>query len=88
LIDNLSGRELGDSLGSFGNGMLGKFTREHETDSSLDLTGRKGCLLVVSGKLSSLGGDTLEDIVNEGVHDRHTLLGDTSIWVDLKGVGE
>jgi hypothetical protein len=84
----LSRRELCDSLGSLGNGVLGKLTREHKTHSSLDLTGRKGCLLVVRGKLSSLSGDTLEDIVNEGVHDRHTLLGDTGIWVDLREWGE
>jgi hypothetical protein len=75
--------ELGDGLGSFGDGVLGKFTGKHQTDSGLDLTRRKGGLLVVSGKLSSLGGDALEDIVDEGVHDRHTLLGDTGIGVDL-----
>lgn len=63
--------------------MLGKLTRKHEADGSLDFTGRKGGLLVVSGKLSSLGGDALEDIVDEGVHDGHTLLGDTGIGVDL-----
>ena len=63
--------------------MLGKLTREHKTDGSLNLTGGKGCLLVVSSKLSGLGGNTPEDIVDEGVHDRHSLLGDTGIWVDL-----
>jgi len=83
LIDCLAGAELGDSLGSFGNGVLGKLTRKHKTDSSLDFSGRKGGLLVVSGELSGFGGDTFEDIVDEGVHDRHTLLGDTGIGVDL-----
>ena len=39
--------------------------------------------LVVGGKLSGLGGDTLKDIVDEGVHDGHSLLGDTGIRVDL-----
>ena len=80
---NLSRAELGNSLGSLGNGVLGEFTRKHETNSSLDLSGRESSLLVVSGKLSSLSGDTLEDIVDEGVHDGHTLLGDTGIRVDL-----
>ena len=75
--------ELGDGLGSFRDGMLGEFTRKHETDGGLDLTRGKGGLLVVSGKLSSLSGNALEDIVDEGVHDGHTLLGDTGIGVDL-----
>lgn len=63
--------------------MLGEFSRKHQTNSGLDLAGRKGGLLVVGGKLSSLSGDALEDIVDEGVHDRHALLGDTGIGVDL-----
>jgi hypothetical protein len=75
--------ELGDGLGSLGNGVLGEFTREHQTDSGLDLAARQSSLLVVSGKLSGLGGDTFEDIVNEGVHDGHSLLGDTGIGVHL-----
>ena len=63
--------------------MLCKLTRKHETNSSLDLSGRKGCLLVVGSKLSCLGCDTLEDIVDEGIHDGHSLLGDSGIGVDL-----
>ena len=63
--------------------MLGKLTRKHKTNSGLDLPGGKSGLLVVGGKLSSLGGDTLKDIVDEGVHDGHTLLGDSGIGVDL-----
>ena len=63
--------------------MLGKLTREHEADSSLDFTAAEGGLLVVSGKLSSFSGNALKDIIDEGVHDGHDLLGDTSIRVDL-----
>jgi hypothetical protein len=63
--------------------VLGELTRKHQTDSSLDLTGRKGGLLVVGGQLSSLRGDAFKDIVDEGVHDGHSLLGDTSVRVDL-----
>ena len=63
--------------------MLGKFSRKHEADGGLDLTRRKGGLLVVGGKLSSLSGNAFEDIVDEGVHDGHTLLGDTGIGVNL-----
>lgn len=40
-------------------------------------------LLVVSNELGGLEGDLLEDITNEGVHDVHGSLGDTSLGVDL-----
>ena len=79
----LAGRELGYGLGSLGNSVLGKLSWKHKTNGSLDLSARKSCLLVVGGKLSGFGGDTFKDIVDEGVHDRHTLLGDTGIGVDL-----
>ena len=63
--------------------MFGEFTRKHETNSSLDLSGRKSRLLVVTSKTGSLRGNTIEDIVNEGVHDGHASLGDTSLLVNL-----
>ena len=66
---NLSGGELGDSLGALRDGVLGKLTGEHEPDGGLDLPGGEGCLLVVLGELSGLSGDTLEDVVDERVHD-------------------
>ena len=63
--------------------MLGKFSRKHKTDGGLDFSGGKSGLFVVCCELSGLGGDTFEDIVDEGVHDGHSLLGDTGIGVDL-----
>ena len=63
--------------------MLGKLSRKEEADSSLDLAGRKGGLLVVAGKAGCFKGKALEDIVDEGVKDGHASLGDTSVWVDL-----
>ena len=80
---NLGRRKLGNSLGSFTDSVLGKLTRKHETDSRLDFPRAQSSLLVVSGQLSSLIGNALENVVNERVHDRHTLLGDTGIGVDL-----
>jgi hypothetical protein len=81
---NCLGRgELGNSLGSLRNGMLGKLTGKHKTNSSLDLARAQGSLLVVGGKLSGLSSDTLEDVVDEGVHDGHALLADTGVGVDL-----
>ena len=82
-MNYLSRRELGDSLGSFTDSVLGKLTRKHKTDGSLDLARAQSSLLVVSGKLSGLVGNTLENVVDERVHDGHSLLGDTSIGVDL-----
>jgi hypothetical protein len=79
----LSTGELGDGLGAFRDSMLGEFTGKHETNGSLDFSAGKSCLLVVGGKLSGFSRDTLEDIVDEGVHDGHSLLGDTGIRVDL-----
>ncbi len=63
--------------------MLGKLTGEDQTNGGLNLSGREGLLLVVSHKLDGLLGDLVEDIVDEGVHDTHRLLGDTSVGVDL-----
>jgi hypothetical protein len=42
--------------------VLGKLTGEDEADGGLDFAGGDGGLLVVGGKLGSLGGDALEDI--------------------------
>ena len=46
-------------------------------------SGGKGSLLVVSSKLGGFKGDSVEDIVDEGVQDGDTLLGDTSLRVNL-----
>ena len=75
--------ELGDGLGALSDGVLGEFTWQEEADSSLDLPGGEGVLLVVSNELGGLEGDLLEDVVDEGVHDLHGLLGDASLRVDL-----
>ena len=63
--------------------MLGKFTRKHKTNSRLNLARRKGGLLVVRGELSGLTGDALEDVLDEGVHDAHSLLADAGVGMDL-----
>jgi len=79
----LAAGELGDGLGSLRDGVLGQFSGEHEADGGLNLAAAESGLLVVSGQLSGFRGDALEDIIDEGVHDRHALLGDTGIGVDL-----
>ena len=49
--------------------MLGQFTGQDQPDGSLDLSGRDGRSVVVDGELGGLGGDSLEDVGNEGVED-------------------
>ena len=63
--------------------MLGKLTGEQEAHGSLDLAGGKGVLLVVADETGRLGGDLLEDIVDERVHDAHGLLADAGLGVHL-----
>ena len=63
--------------------MLGELTWKEESDSGLDLSGGEGLLLVVSDELGGLEGDLFVDVVDEGVHDGHGSLGDTSVWVNL-----
>jgi len=75
--------KLGDSLGAFRHGVLGEFTRQDETDRGLDFAGGHRRLLVVSGEARGFGGDLLEDVVDERVHDGHRLGGDTGVRVDL-----
>jgi hypothetical protein len=74
---------LGNGLGTLRDGMLGQLSGEEETDSSLNLSRGDGLTLVVASKTTSLGGDTLKDIINKRVHDSHGLVGDTSIGVNL-----
>ena len=84
IANNLLGAGvLGDGLGTFRDGVFGQFSGEEEPDSSLDLPGSDGGPLVVVGQFGSLGSDTLEEIIDERVHDAHGLGGDTGIGVHL-----
>ena len=83
-VKNLLGAGVfGDSLGTFRDGMFGQFTGEEEPDGGLDLPGGDGGPLVVVGELAGLGGDPLEEVVDERVHDAHGLGGDTGVGVHL-----
>ncbi len=75
--------ELGNSLGTFRDGMLGKFSRKHKADGSLNLTRRQSRFLVVACQLASLGCNTFKDVIDEGIHDGHSPLADSGIRVDL-----
>ena len=63
--------------------MLGELTGEHQADGRLHLAGRQGRLVVVGAEFAGLSCDLGEDVVDEGVHDGHSLLGHASVWVDL-----
>lgn len=81
---DLLGRSvLGHGLGAFRDGVLGELTREQESDGGLDFSGRDGGLGVVLGQLGGFGGDSLEDVVHERVHDEHALGRDARVWVHL-----
>jgi hypothetical protein len=80
---NLTRCELGDGLGALGDGVLGELAGEDEADGGLDLAGGDGGLLVVARELGGLGGELLEDVVDEGVHDGHGLGGDADVGVHL-----
>ena len=74
---------LRHSFGSFAHSVFSQFTGQKQPDSGLDLARADGRLLVVMGKAGSFGGDALEDVVNERVHDAHGFAGDTSVRVNL-----
>ena len=74
---------LGDGFGAFRDGVLSQLSGEEESDGGLDLSGGDCGPLVVVSETAGLGGDALEDVVHEGVHDGHGLAGDTGIGVHL-----
>ena len=82
-VELLAAGVLGHGLGSLRDSVLGQLTGEEEPHGGLDLPGGDGGPLVVVGEPGGLGGDALEDVVDEGVHDGHGLGGDTGVGVHL-----
>ena len=74
---------LGHGLRAFTDCVFAQLSWQVESDGCLHLTTGDGVLLVVVGEPRGLGGDALEDVVDEGVHDAHGLAGDPSVGVDL-----
>ena len=60
---------LGDGLGALTHGVLGQLSGQKQTDSGLDFSAGDGGLPVVVGKTRGLGGDALEEVIHERVHD-------------------
>ena len=63
--------------------MLGELSWKDESDSRLDFSGAECLSLVVLNKFAGFSSEFTEDVVDEGVHDGHGSLGDTSVWVNL-----
>ena len=83
-VRNLLGRGvLGDGLGALRDSVLGQLSGEEEPDSSLDFPGGDGRSLVVVSKFGGLSSDSLEDVVDERVHNAHGLAGYSSVGVHL-----
>ena len=79
----LAARVLGDGLGALRHGVLSQLTGEEQTDGGLDLPRGDGGSLVVVSEARSFGGNSLEDVVHEAVHDGHGLAADTGVGVHL-----
>lgn len=63
--------------------MLGQLTGQEKTDGGLDFSGGDCRPAVVVGQTASLGGDALEDVVNERVHYTHRFARDTGVGMYL-----
>ena len=79
----LGGSVFGHSLGAFRYGVLGQLSGKKKTDSSLDFPRCNGGSLVVMGQTGRLRSDSLENVVDERIHDGHGFGGDTSVRMDL-----
>ena len=77
----LGGGALGDTLSTLGHGVLGQLTGKEQTNGGLNLPRSNGgpFFVVHSQTAACLGGDALEDVVHERVHDGHRLAGYTSV---------
>jgi hypothetical protein len=75
--------EFRHGLGTFRYGVFGQFTGQHKTNGRLDFATAQGRFFIVRGKFSRFGGDTFKNIVNERIHDAHTLFRNPGIGMDL-----
>jgi len=74
---------LCDGLGALRHCVLSQFSGQKKTDGSLDLPGGYGRPLVVMGQLARLSSDPLEQVIHKGVHDGHSLRGNSSVGMNL-----
>ncbi|RHN48368.1 hypothetical protein MtrunA17_Chr7g0263041 [Medicago truncatula] len=65
--------EFGNSLSPFRNSMFSQFSRKNQSNSSLNLPRSNRRLLVIPSQTRRFLSEFLKDIVNETVHDSHSL---------------
>ncbi len=75
--------EFSDSLRSFGDCVLGKFSRQYQTHSCLNFPGCNSGLLIIASKTSRFLRQLLKDIVDERVHNSHSFGRDPCIGMNL-----
>lgn len=72
-----------DGLGSFADGVLRQLTRQQQSNGSLNLSTSDRRTLVVVSQSGRFGGDTLENVVHEAVHDAHRFARNTGVGMHL-----
>ena len=74
---------FGHSFGSFGDCVLGEFTRKEKSHSSLDFPRCNSGTLVIVSQTGTLSGDTFKDVIDEAIHDAHRFAGDSRVRMNL-----
>lgn len=74
---------LGDRFGTLADSVFGQFSGEEKADCCLYFTAADGRFLVVLRQTRCFGGDALEDVIDEAVHDWHRTTWDASVGMDL-----
>ena len=74
---------LGDGFGPFADGVLSELAGQQQTNGGLDLAAGDGRALVVVSESGTLGGDPLEYIIHERIHDAHCLARDAGVGMHL-----
>ena len=74
---------FGDGFGSFRDCVSGELSGEDKLDSRLNFSGWKSSSLVESNEFGSFSGNSVESVMDEGVHDVHGFLGNTNVGVNL-----
>lgn len=75
---------LSDRLGAFGHGVFRQLSGQQQSHRGLHLSAGDGGALVILSQARCLRGNSLKQVVNEGVHDAHGPAGYTRVRVDLK----
>lgn len=70
-------------LRTFADGMLRQLTGKEKSNRGLNFARRNGFPLVVVSKPRCFAGDSLEDVIDERVHDAHRSAGNSNVGMNL-----